>query len=97
MLEQLTVLQGQNLMPVFHLIIISLVVFLIFLVVVILPSAREQKRREEKLNSLKQGDTVMLTSGIIGTFVRWDQTVAVVEICPKCHIKVEKSAIREKL
>lgn len=76
-----------------HLIPIFVVVFLIFYFIVILPSSKEQKQKKAMLESLKKGDTVLLSNGFLVKFVQHEEPWAIVELAPNVRVKVEKSAI----
>jgi len=59
------------------------------------PQQQRQKKHQEQVEALKRGDTVVLSSGVIGQVVRVDDKEATVEIAPKVEIKVVKSMISD--
>jgi preprotein translocase subunit YajC len=59
------------------------------------PQQQRQKKHQEQVGGLKRGDTVVLSSGIIGQVTRVDDTEATLEISPKVEVKVVKSMIAD--
>jgi preprotein translocase subunit YajC len=68
-------------------------IFAIFYFVLILPMRRKQKKLEQLVKQLKNGDRVVLSSGIFGTIVGTDEDAFLVRIDDKTRIKVLKSAV----
>jgi preprotein translocase subunit YajC len=68
-------------------------IFAIFYFVLILPMRRKQKKLDELVKSLKGGEHVVLSSGILGTIVGMDGDTFVVRVDDKTKIKVLKSAV----
>jgi preprotein translocase subunit YajC len=68
-------------------------IFAIFYFVLILPMRRKQKKLEELVKSLKSGDRVVLSSGILGTIVGTEDDAFLVRVDDKTRIKVLKSAV----
>ena len=68
-------------------------IFAIFYFVLILPMRRKQKKLEELVKGLKNGDRVVLNAGIFGTIVGAEDDAFLVRIDDKTRIKVLKSAV----
>jgi preprotein translocase subunit YajC len=59
------------------------------------PQQRRAKEHATKVSSIKRGDTVVLTSGLIGKVVRVEEQELGVEIAQNVTVKVVKSMISE--
>ncbi|HEX4096780.1 MAG TPA: preprotein translocase subunit YajC [Caulobacteraceae bacterium] len=59
------------------------------------PQQQRQKQQMAMINAVKRGDTVVLSSGIIGKVVRVEDKELGVEIAQNVSIKVVKSMIIE--
>jgi preprotein translocase subunit YajC len=68
-------------------------IFAIFYFVLILPMRRKQGKLEQLVKSLKSGDRVVLSSGILGTIVGIEDDAFLVRVDDKTRIKVLKSAV----
>jgi len=73
--------------------LVALVVLFYFLM--IRPQQRRMKQHQTMLAALKRGDTVVLSSGIIGKVVRVEDTEVGVEIATGVTTKVVKSMITD--
>jgi preprotein translocase subunit YajC len=73
--------------------LIGLVVLFYFLM--IRPQQRRMKQHQTMLGGLKRGDTVVLSSGLIGKVVRVEDKEVGVEIAPGVTVKVVKGMISE--
>jgi len=73
--------------------LILLVVAFYFLL--IRPQQQRAKKHQAAINSVKRGDTVVLTSGVIGKVVRVEDAEVGVEIATGVTIKVVKPMIHE--
>lgn len=69
-------------------------IFVIFYLLLIYPQSRAEKKRKAMLNSLKKGDRVITTGGIIGTIQRIDENIVSLKVSQNTVLKIEKSAIR---
>ena len=72
-----------------------LLVFVIGYFMLFRPAQQRQKQQRETLAKIKRGDTVVMTSGIIGKVSRVDDTELGVEIAPTVVVKVVRSMISE--
>jgi len=72
-----------------------LLMVVIFYFMLYRPQKKEQQRRQEMLNSLKKGDKVLISPGILGSIVAFSASgdVVTVRIAEKVEIDVLRSAI----
>lgn len=73
--------------------LVGLVVLFYFLM--IRPQQRRMKQHQQMLAGVKRGDTVVLSSGIIGKIVRVEDQEVGVEIATGVTVKVRKGMIAE--
>jgi len=73
--------------------LIALVVLFYFLM--IRPQQRRMKQHQAMLGALKRGDTVVLSSGMIGKIVRVEDKEVGVEIATGVTVKVVKGMISD--
>jgi preprotein translocase subunit YajC len=73
--------------------ILAMVVLFYFLL--IRPQQRRMKQHQQMLSAIKRGDTVVLSSGVIGKIVRVEEKEVGVEIATGVTVKVRKGAIAE--
>jgi preprotein translocase subunit YajC len=59
------------------------------------PQQQRQRQHRDMISAVKRGDTVVLSSGVIGKVVRVEDTELGVEIAQNVSIKVVKSMITE--
>jgi preprotein translocase subunit YajC len=74
---------------------LPLVLVALFYFMIIRPQAARQKKQADTLSKIKRGDTVVMSSGIIGKVLRVDDAELGVEIAPTVTVKVVKSMITE--
>ncbi|GFZ84018.1 preprotein translocase subunit YajC [Rickettsiales bacterium] len=72
-----------------------ILIFLIFYFLVIRPQQKKVQEHKQMISSIKQGDQVMTSGGIIGTVNKLiqDDSVVMVEIANNVIIKVSKDTI----
>ncbi len=70
-----------------------ILIFVIFYFLLIAPARKKQKRLQEMINNLKNGDRVVTTGGIYGTVVGISEHIIQLRIAEKVKIDVSKSAI----
>lgn len=68
-------------------------IMVIFYVLLILPAQRRQKKTQEMLNALKNGDKVITTGGLFGTIVGIESDAVQLRIADQVKVKVSRSAI----
>lgn len=70
------------------------IIFIIFYFLIIRPQAKERKKMQELLDSLKSGDRVVTAGGILGTIHSVSDTSVELKIAEKVKITVLRSSIR---
>src|ERR1700726_4033328 len=65
----------------------------IFYVLLILPAQRRQKKTQEMINALKNGDKVVTTGGLFGTIVGIEGDSIQLRIADQVKVKVLRSAV----
>jgi len=60
---------------------------------VILPQSRQRKKMQEMLSAIKNGDKVVLTSGIYGTINGMDGETIILKIADNVKIRIARAAI----
>ena len=60
-----------------------------------MPQQRRLKQHKDMIGGIKRGDTVVLSSGIIGKVVRVEDAEVQVEIAPNTNARVVKSMVAE--
>jgi len=73
--------------------IIAMVVLAYFLL--IRPQQRRLKAHQEMVTKLKRGDTVVLSSGMIGKVTRVEEAEAMVEVATGVNVRVVKAMVSE--
>ena len=79
----------------FQLIGMPVLLIVLFYFLMIRPQQRRMKQHQEMLNALKRGDTVTLSSGMIGKIVRVEEKEVGLEIASGVTVKVVKSMIAD--
>ena len=70
-------------------------IFVVFYFFLIRPQQQRAREHANQVNAVKRGDTVVLSSGVIGKVVRVEDTELGVEIAQNVSIKVIKSMVSE--
>ncbi|HXC32050.1 MAG TPA: preprotein translocase subunit YajC [Verrucomicrobiae bacterium] len=65
----------------------------IFYVLLILPTQRRQKKTQQMINALKNGDKVITNGGIYGTIVGIEGDAIQLRIADQVKIKILRSAV----
>jgi preprotein translocase subunit YajC len=65
----------------------------IFYVLLILPAQRRQKKTQEMINALKNGDKVITTGGLYGTIVGIENDAIQLRIADQVKVKILRSAV----
>ena len=65
----------------------------IFYVLLILPAQRRQKKTQEMVNALKNGDKVITNGGLYGTIVGLEGDTIQIRIADQVKVKVQRSAV----
>ncbi len=65
----------------------------IFYVLLILPAQRRQKKTQQMISALKNGDKVVTTGGLLGTIVGLEGDTIQLRIADQVKVKVLRSAV----
>ncbi len=74
-----------------------ILIFIIFYFLLILPQRKKEKEHARMLASLKKGDRVVTSGGILGTVVNIKDKTIVLKVDDGTRIEFLKSAISHKL
>ena len=74
---------------------LPLVLVALFYFMIIRPQAARQKKQADTLSKIKRGDTVVMSSGLIGKVMRVEDAELGVEIAPTVTVKVVRAMISE--
>lgn len=69
--------------------------FVLFYFLLIRPQQQRQKKHAEMINAVKRGDTVVLSSGMLGKVVRVEEAEVGVEVSTGVTVKVVKAMIAD--
>jgi preprotein translocase subunit YajC len=69
------------------------VIFVIFYFLLIRPARTKQKHVQKMLDSLKSGDKVVTSGGLLGTVAGLDKNIVQLRIADKVKVDVTKSSI----
>ncbi|HEY5072923.1 MAG TPA: preprotein translocase subunit YajC [Caulobacteraceae bacterium] len=72
-----------------------IVIPLLFYFMILRPQQRRAKEHAARIESVKRGDTVVMSSGVIGKVVRVEDKEVGVEIAQNVTVKVVKAMISE--
>lgn len=70
-------------------------VLILFYFLMIRPQQKRAKEQAERINSVKRGDSVVLSNGMLGKVVRVEDTEVGVEIATGVTVKVIKSMVAD--
>ena len=68
---------------------------LLFWFLIIRPQQRRIKQHQQMVASIKRGDGVVLSSGVIGKVVRVEDSEVQIEIAPNTNVRVVKTMVAE--
>jgi len=71
--------------------------FLFMYLLIIRPQRKRQKDHQNLVSSLKKGDEVLLTSGMLGKLLKVDDNYIVIETGTNIELKFQKSAVHAVL
>ena len=74
-----------------------IIIFVLFYFMLIRPQMKQAKEHRSMLDSLKKGDEVVLSSGIIAKINSPSDQFAIVEIAKAVEIKIQKPTIQTLL
>ena len=72
-----------------------ILMFVIFYFLLIRPQQKKAKNHQEMINSLKKGDPVITSGGIIGVITNLNERTATIEVADKVKIKVTRGSIAD--
>jgi preprotein translocase subunit YajC len=70
-------------------------IMVLFYVMILMPQQRRAKEHAARVAAVKRGDTIVLTSGVLGKVVRVEDTEVGLEIAQNVTVKVVKTMIAE--
>lgn len=70
-----------------------LIIMAIFYVLLILPAQRRQKKTQQMISALKNGDKVVTSGGLLGTIVGIEGDSIQLRIADQVKVKVLRSAV----
>lgn len=71
-----------------------LFIFAVFYFLIILPQSRQEKKRKQMLASLKKGDRVVTTGGLIGQITKVDKDIVSLKISKDVVVKIERGSVK---
>ena len=83
---------GQQVNPLIQLIPFALVLA-IFYFVILLPMKKRQKKVQDFLSSLKEGDKVVTSGGIFGSIAKVNEDKISLQIAPNVRVDIARSAV----
>lgn len=72
-------------------------IFVVFYFLLIRPQQKKMKAHREMVSSLKRGDKVLTSGGIIGTIVKLEDNELLVEIAKDVRVRVARGMISDLL
>jgi len=70
-------------------------IFVLFYFLLIRPQQKRAKEHQALISAVKRGDTIVLSSGLIGKVTRVEEAEVNVEIAPSVNVRVVKAMIAE--
>jgi preprotein translocase subunit YajC len=86
---------AQNPLDAFGPMLLPVLLVVLFYFMILRPQQRRMKQHQSMIQAVKRGDTVVLSSGIIGKVTRVEDAEVQVEIAPNVNVKVVKSTLSE--
>ncbi len=72
-------------------------IILVFYFFMLRPQQKKQKLQNQFITGIQKGDDVVLSSGIVGKVTLVEDHFITIQIDPKTHMKVLKSAISKEM
>jgi preprotein translocase subunit YajC len=79
----------------FGTLIMFLPIVVLFYFLIMRPQSQRQKQHQAMVTGVKRGDTVVLSSGMVGKVTRVEDTEAMVEIAAGVNVRVVKSMLSD--
>lgn len=73
------------------------VIFLIFYFMLVRPQMRREKERKQMLSSVKTGDRVLFSGGILGTVTNVKEHTLMIKVADNVKIEVASGAVAKVL
>lgn len=73
------------------------IMMVFFWLVLIRPQQKQQKQRQEMLNSLKKGDRVVTWGGIHGEITALKEDIIHLKIADKVEVKLDRSGVQNRI
>jgi len=70
-------------------------IFVLFYFLLIRPQQKRQKAHQEMIGGVKRGDTIVMSSGMVGKVTRVENDEVMVEIAQGVNVRVVKSMIAD--
>ena len=74
-----------------------IIIFVLFYFMLIRPQMKQAKEHRAMLDALKNGDEIMMGSGMLGKITKLNNNYALIEIANNVEIKIQKQNIHALL
>ena len=74
-----------------------IIIFVLFYFMLIRPQMKQAKEHRTMLDALKNGDEIMMGSGLLGKITKLNNNYALIEIANNVEIKIQKQNIQALL
>jgi preprotein translocase subunit YajC len=74
-----------------------IIIFVLFYFMLIRPQMKQAKDHRAMLDALKNGDEIMMGSGLLGKITKLNNNYALIEIANNVEIKIQKQNIQALL
>jgi preprotein translocase subunit YajC len=74
-----------------------IIIFVLFYFMLIRPQMKQAKEHRAMLDALKNGDEIMMGSGMLGKITKLNNNYALIEIANNVEIKIQKQNIQALL
>jgi len=74
-----------------------IIIFVLFYFMLIRPQMKQAKEHRAMLDALKNGDEIMMGSGLLGKIIKLNNNYALIEIANNVEIKIQKQNIQALL
>ena len=74
-----------------------IIIFVLFYFMLIRPQMKQAKEHRAMLDALKNGDEIMMGSGMLGKITKLNNNYAIIEIANNVEIKIQKQNIQALL
>jgi preprotein translocase subunit YajC len=91
--QPLFILQAASPQSLLNMLALPLIIFVIFYLLVFMPAKKRQKKVDQMITALKNGDRVITSSGIYGVVAGVKDKTFIIKIADQVKIEVAKNAI----